>query len=89
MLMAEPRDRTNGYSPEVDIWMECLGRIIPLRQAAPTFVIPFEAGYLPKCDAVVVVSVDGKRFERPVRVSGMKPTWTKASIHARDNVAPF
>ena len=87
--MDETRDTTQGYSPEVDIWMECLGRIIPLRQAAPTFVIPFEASYLPKCDAVVVVSVDGKRFERPVRMGGMKPTWTKASVRARDSIAPF
>ena len=78
-----------GYSPVVDIWMECLGRIIPLRQAAPTFVIPFKAEELPKCDAVVVVSVDGRRFERPVRMSGMKPTWSRASVFSRDSIAPF
>jgi hypothetical protein len=70
--------------------MECEGfGVIPLRQAAPNFVIAIEARNLPPCNAKVVVTVDGRQFVRSVYLNGMTSDNAEATVFARDEVSPF
>ena len=88
--MSQAKLMSLGYSPEVDIWMECDGfDVIPLRQASPNFIIAFEAQHLPACNANIVVTVDGRRFVRPVFMNGMTPESAEATVFSRDRVSPF
>ena len=65
-------DETNGKtncSADVDMWMDCDGHgKVPLAQASSTFVVAATAVDVPPCDARIVLTVDGERFDRRVRL---------------------
>jgi hypothetical protein len=89
--MTENVPATN-YSAEVDMWMECGEHgNVPLAQAASTFVISAIPATVPAaCIALIVLMIDGKRLERPVRlVSSLSPESPKAMVSSHDSIAPF
>ena len=80
-----------NYSASVDIWLDCgeLG-IVPLSQASSTFVIAAEAVSLPICEARIIMTIDGERYERRVQlINGMSSTCREAMVLAHDGVSPF
>ncbi|HEY7116928.1 MAG TPA: hypothetical protein VH475_10100 [Tepidisphaeraceae bacterium] len=89
--MTDTQATTEHYSAEIDMWIDCgeYGQV-PLEQAASTFVITALPVSIPACIARIVLMIDGRRHERPVRlVSGLSPGVRKAMISAHDDVAPF
>jgi hypothetical protein len=79
------------YSAEVDMWMDCgpHGRV-PLRQISSTFVITAEPREMPVCEALIVYTVDGRRYARPVvLVNGMSKPRREVMVLSRDEVSPF
>lgn len=81
----------NSHSAEVDIYIDCgeFGRI-PLSQASSTFVIAESAVKVPPCDAEIVIIIDGRQYERKVKlIHGMDPRSREAMVLSRDSVSPF
>lgn len=63
---------------------------VRLAQASRTFVIASEAVSIPACDARIVLTVDGERYERPVQlVDGFRASSREAMVLSDDGVSPF
>ena len=80
-----------NYSAEVDLWLDCGPHgVVPLSQASSTFVIAATATTVPPCAAMIVLTVDGRRYERPVElVNGMSEVDREAMVLSHDGVSPF
>lgn len=77
------------FSTRVELWLEGEFGRVTLAQTGPTFVIAASPRSLAPCKAVVVVSIDGKPFSRPVRLAnGMSETDPRAMVLADDGL-PF
>ncbi len=68
------------YSADIDLWLECEHGRIPLSHTAPDFVISATPRDLPRCEADVVVSVDGKAHRRRVVLCGMSVDEPRSAI---------
>ena len=86
-------DRQNlpNHSANVTLAMDCGPHgTIRLSQADNTFVIASESASVPPCDARIILTVDGQRYERSVQlISGLSPNSKKATVLASDDVSPF
>lgn len=75
----------------MDLWIEC-GEFacVPLSQASSTFVIAAAPVQMPACEARIIVTVDGRRYERRVHlINGMSPDNREAMVLSLDGVSPF
>jgi len=88
--MVEPQPQ-NFYSADVNMWIDCgVHGCVALTHTASTFVIAADAHELPACDAELILTIDGRRYVRPIRlVNGMTRMSRKAMILSRDAIAPF
>jgi hypothetical protein len=79
------------YSADVDLWLDCghHGKV-QLTHASATFVIAAVAVCLPACLATIILTVDGQKYERPVKlVGGMSPNSREAMVLSDDHISPF
>ena len=82
LFMAAATRSTTNHSADVDLWMDCgpYGAI-PLSQASYGFVIAATARDLPACIARIILTVDGRKYERTVRlVNGLASASRQAAV---------
>jgi hypothetical protein len=66
--MDGPEAKAN-YSAVVDIWMDCFSRgKVRLSQVASSFVIADAGAEVPAGPANIILTVDGRKYERRVRL---------------------
>jgi hypothetical protein len=80
-----------GHSAAVDMWLDCGPHgTVPLSHVSSTFVITAAPVSIPKCDARILLAVDGQRFDRHVTLpDGVSPDSREVPVWSRDTVAPF
>lgn len=66
--------------------MSCEHGEFPLAQVGDTFVLSDKPLGIPKCDAWVCVSVDGRAFKRHVTFGGMQGDCCEATIYPNDGI---
>ena len=72
------------------MWLSCGDRRISLSHTSSTYVIAKEPADLPPCDADIVFTIDGTRYERPIKlINGMTSSSREAAVASRDHIAPF
>ena len=75
----------NGYSATVRLRLESNGRVVPLAQVVPHWIISTEPDEISPSPAIVLVEIDETENRRPVHfVDGISPASEFIAIVPRD-----
>jgi hypothetical protein len=86
--MDELETGTN-YSADVDLWLDRSGERVRLAQVSSSFVISDPGAEAPAGPATIVLSVDGRTYERRVRLLSDLTSASHCSLVEPDDDIPI